>query len=156
MNENIKKPIEIGPSIKQFSSGTFTRTRHENGETVEESIITIRDGAEVSRLVTVNILPDTTLQLVRDLVEGRLTHDPDRQKMSRVPAAPKPPEIADHSPFGYFHRPNYDGRTFQHFMTHKKITVKTRNVYGKLIVSFEDGTLGNVSEKELQLVYMPA
>jgi hypothetical protein len=103
---------------------------------------------------TINTLADSALQLVRDLVEGKLKREPGRQQISRVPAKEKPPQVVDQTPFGYFKKPNHDGRTFRHIISEKKITVKSRNVYGKLIVTHEDGSMGTVGDRELELVYL--
>ena len=108
----------------------------------------------LQNLKTIAELPDSTLQLVRDLAEGKITHDPSRPKMTRVPSAEKPPQPVDQTPFGYFKRPDHDGRQFKHIVSGEKLTVKSRNVYGRLIVIFEDGHLGTVGDRELELVYL--
>jgi hypothetical protein len=115
---------------------------------------TPQNGQITGNLKTIAELPDSTLQLVRDLVEGKITHDPARPKMTRVPSAEKPPQPVEQTPFGYFHKPNHDGRTFKHIVSGEKLTVKSRNVYGRLIVIFGDGHLGTVGDRELELVYL--
>ena len=116
--------------------------------------ITPQNGKITGNLKTIAELPDSTIQLVRDLVEGKITHDPSRPKMMRVPSAEKPPQPVDQTPFGYFKRPDHDGRQFKHIVSGEKLTVNSRNVYGRLIVTFENGHLGTVGDRELELVYL--
>ncbi len=116
--------------------------------------ITHQNGQIAQNLKTINTVPDSTIQLARDLVKGKLKREPGRQQISRVPAKKKPPQVVDQTPFGYFKKPNHDGRQFRHIISGEKITVKSRNVYGKLIVTHEDGSMGTVGDRELELVYL--
>jgi hypothetical protein len=66
----------------------------------------------------------------------------------------KKPRPINSDPVQY-HPPDLDGKRFVNFITREEVTVLRRNIYGRLVIRWLDGTVTQISDREFNVAFEP-